>query len=212
MRRARRLPDDRHRHYPPAHPWHARRHGLRGLLTGWPMAADKTSTSAPDLVDVAAQALPQPATEPPRRLARILNYKPHRNPARNARKAKTTKPFLQLFHSWWSSPVIRSLSSIERDAIITIMMRYNGHNNGGLPVSVRWLSRGLGIGKSTAQRALDRLKAAGLIERVVAGRFQGRISRAARWRVTCFACDVSGGQPVDWTRLPALTPATCSGR
>jgi hypothetical protein len=187
----------------------ARGASLRGglhCLTGWRMAPDETLTSAPDLTDMTAQGPSQPAAEPPRRLARIKNWKPHRNPA--SRKAKTGKPFVQLFHCWWSSPVIRSLSSVERDAMITIMMRYNGHNNGNLPVSVRWLSRELGVGKSTALRALDHLRAAGLIERVVAGRFQGRLSRATRWRVTCFACDVSGKQPVDWTHLPALTPVS----
>lgn len=167
------------------------------------MTPDKTLTGPPDPTDMAAEA---PAAEPPRRLARIKNYKPHRNPARKPAKAKTSKPFVQLFHCWWSSPVVRSFSSIERDALITMMMRYNGHNNGALPVSVRWLSSRVGVGKSTAQRALDRLRAAGLIERVVVGRFQGRKSRATRWRVTCFACDVSGKQAVDWTHLPALTP------
>jgi DNA-binding transcriptional ArsR family regulator len=168
------------------------------------MAPDKTSTSPPYLTDTAAQA-PAPAAEQPPRLARIKRYKPHRNPASKARKTKNGKPFVQLFHHLWFAPVIRSLSSTERDALITIMTRYNGHNNGALPVSVRWLSRELGVGKSTAQRALDRLRAAGLIERVVAGKFQGRLSRAARWRVTCFACDVLGEQSKDWTRLPAPT-------
>jgi DNA-binding transcriptional ArsR family regulator len=172
------------------------------------MSADNTLASRPDLTDTAAQVPPQPAAEPPRKLARIKNYKLHRNPARNARKAKTGKPFVQLFYCWWSSPVIRSLSSVERDALVSILTRYNGHNNGKLPVSVRWLSLELGIGKSTAQRALDRLRAAALIERVVAGRFQGRLSRATRWRVTCYGCDVSAKQPTDWTRLPALSPVS----
>jgi DNA-binding transcriptional ArsR family regulator len=148
---------------------------------------------------------PQPPADPPRKRLRILDYKPHRNPGRNARRAKTGRPFVQLFHCWWSSPVIRSLSSIERDALVSILTRHNGRNNGNLPVSVRWLSRELSIGKSTAQRALDHLRTAGLIERVVAGRFQGRISRAARWRVTCLPCDVSGRPPIEWTMLPPLT-------
>jgi hypothetical protein len=172
------------------------------------MSADNTLASVPDLTAQACEQISrrQPIAEPRPKLNRISNYKPHRNPARNSRKAKNGKPFVQLFHCWWTSAVIRSLSSIERDAIITIMMRYNGHNNGTLPVSVRWLSHELGSGKSTAQRALDHLQEAGLIERVIPGRFQGRVSRAARWRVTCFACDVSGRQPGDWTRLPALMP------
>jgi hypothetical protein len=62
----------------------------------------------------------------------MKNYKPHRNGGLKPRKKKTGKPFVQLFHCWLTSPVFRSLTAVQRMAVITIMTRYNGRNNGAL--------------------------------------------------------------------------------
>jgi hypothetical protein len=149
---------------------------------------------------------------PPRPIARIHDYKRHRNAGHKPRKNKTGKPFVQLFKCWLTSTVFRSLTMAERIGVITIMSLYNGSNNGKLPVSERWLAMELGCGRATAHRILDRLKAAGLIEIISRGKLQGRASRASRWRLTCYACDVTGRQAEDWTRLLPLTSAPPHGK
>jgi len=177
--------------------------------------ANKLAAPAQDATDSdAARAPPDPQGVviplPPPRLARIPNYKPHRN-RKPKHKVKTNRPFVQVFHCWLTSVVFRSLTATERMAVIMILSRFTGANNGRLPVSERWLAEALDIGRGTAHRTLDRLKAAGLVEIVAKGRFQGRVLRASRWRVTCHACDVTGRQAEDWTRLPPL-PRVSHGR
>lgn len=93
------------------------------------------------------------------------------------------------------SPAWRSLSGPAVKVFLELRSRYNGSNNGRLTLSLDEAKRLLGIGKTTAKRALDELAVKGFIVETKHGAWYGR--QATEWRVTDKPCD---GSPAtrDW--------------
>ncbi len=82
-------------------------------------------------------------------------------------------------------------------------MRYGGRgsNNGRIPYSLREAATDLHVSKATAMRALQRLQDHGFVVLMKRGHFDFKLKHAAEWRLTEFACDVTGELPTkDFTR------------
>jgi DNA-binding transcriptional regulator YhcF (GntR family) len=107
------------------------------------------------------------------------------------------------------TPAWKSLDAIARAIYVHMAMRYAGpgSNNGRLPYSVREAAIELGIGKSTAARALQALIDRGFIVTVQRGAFSYKKRHATEWRLTEFASDLDGGLATkDFARWVAPKP------
>jgi hypothetical protein len=103
--------------------------------------------------------------------------------------------FVGLPHYMLKSQAWRSLNTVERCALIEVLSRYNGFNNGRLAMSGRTLGRELRKSRVTGTRALNRLCDLGFLEMVKRGSFSCKAKMAAEYRVTHFRCDVTGERP-----------------
>ena len=111
--------------------------------------------------------------------------------------------FIQLYHSVKRSQAYHGLSLAARCALIELMDRYNGINNGMISMSVRELANRLKCHHSTAARALRDLDDARLAQPTTLGAWRGR--RAAEWRLTFFRCDKTRDLPVlNWSPAASL--------
>ncbi|WP_158266702.1 helix-turn-helix domain-containing protein [Alsobacter soli] len=72
---------------------------------------------------------------------------------------------------------------------------YNGRNNGALAVSARALAERLGVSKDTAAKALRQLVQRGFLEVVAPSSFGWKAKRAAEYRLTDEACNLSNQAP-----------------
>ena len=89
----------------------------------------------------------------------------------------------------------KSLDATARAIYVHMAMRYAGpgSNNGRIPYSVREAAAELGIGKSTAARALRELIDRGFIVTVQRGAFSLKQRHATEWRLTEFPSDIDAG-------------------
>jgi hypothetical protein len=95
--------------------------------------------------------------------------------------------FIKLHRYLWSSDEWRNLSPNAQVVLIDILYRYNSKNNGEITYGLRDAVLRLHCGKSTAWRALEELKAAGLISIAVKASFDLKSSagrgKATTWRL-----------------------------
>jgi hypothetical protein len=106
--------------------------------------------------------------------------------------AKKTPRHIRLYHWMMDSAALHDLSAIDRAIYCEIAKRYAGSNNGRIPYSAREGAVELRIGKTTAWRALQSLQDHGFIVAVTKGAFSLKMRHATEWRLTEFACDVTG--------------------
>jgi len=114
-----------------------------------------------------------------------------------------------MMHFMMGTAAWKSLDAIARAVYLHMAMRYAGpgSNNGRLPYSVREAATELGIGKSTAARALRVLIDRGFIVAMQRGAFSLKKRHATEWRLTEFASDVDSGLATkDFTRWVAPKP------
>lgn len=107
-------------------------------------------------------------------------------------KRKGKSQFLMLERYLVQSDAWRACTPNERAAYLELKWRYKGTNNGSIVLSVRELAAALNIGKNAADKALKDLEAKGFIEIVIRSGFNVKIKRASEYRLTEYACDVSG--------------------
>ncbi len=107
-----------------------------------------------------------------------------------------------LLHRWMTNTdAWRDLDCVARQLYVEISMRYGGSNNGRISYSLREAAADLHVSKQTAMRALDRLQDHGFIVQMKRGYFSLKTRHAAEWRLTEFACDVTGELPTkDFSR------------
>jgi hypothetical protein len=124
------------------------------------------------------------------------------------RRRKSGRPFIRLWRNVKRSEAYHGLSHTARAALIELLDRYNGLNNGMLGLGVRQLADELNCSKDTAARALLELDDAGLAHPVTGGVWKGK--RATEWRLTFLRCDKTGELPVtNWKeRAKCLTGET----
>jgi DNA-binding transcriptional MocR family regulator len=100
---------------------------------------------------------------------------------------------VQLFRFVKRSQAYQSLSLPARCALIELLDRYTGINNGMIGLGVRTLADALNCSQSTATRALRELDDSGLVRATTVGFWRGK--RATEWRLTFYRCDKTGDLP-----------------
>ena len=89
----------------------------------------------------------------------------------------------------------RSLTPLARAAYVEIAYSYDGGNNGRIQMSAITLASRLGMGKSSAARALNELLAKGFIEITKHSSFTLKLKMAAEYRLAAFHCHVTNALP-----------------
>lgn len=97
--------------------------------------------------------------------------------------------------AFMDTPAWRALSPTQRATWLEVGYCYRGSNNGYLGVSLRWVAERLGISKSTAGRALNRLVEVGFLDVMEQGAFSVKHGRASEYRLTHVKCDRTGQIP-----------------
>jgi len=98
---------------------------------------------------------------------------------------------VRLYHWILRTPAWNSLSAEARAIYVEMSSRYHGTNNGQIPYAVRYAANSLGIGKTTAARAIEMLQDRGFIVVMTKGAFSRKNRHATEWRLTEFGCDVT---------------------
>jgi len=92
------------------------------------------------------------------------------------------------------SSAYHGLSVYARCALIELIDRYTGANNGTIGLGVRELAEELRCSKNAASKALHELDDAKLAHPLTVGAWRGK--RASEWRLTFIRCDKTGELPV----------------
>ena len=101
----------------------------------------------------------------------------------NGRREPVEK-FIRLPHELFFSPAWRSLSCNARAAWLEVFGRYNGFNNGEIPLSCREVAISCGLGKTTAARAFDELINRGFLTIEEESAFNMKQKKSRRWYMT----------------------------
>ena len=120
-----------------------------------------------------------------------------RSANKTGRSKRKMSDFVALERYIIRSAAFRSLPPVARCALLELCYIYCGNNNGCVALSASSLAKKVGVGRSTAGRALQELKAKGFIEEVRPGGFNMKSGdrRATEWRLTFHRCDVTGERP-----------------
>jgi hypothetical protein len=114
------------------------------------------------------------------------------------RKRPSKRRFIQLWSNVKRSQAYYSLGLPARCALIELLDRYNGCNNGMIGLGVRELAHEMKCSHATASRALRELDDAGLARPQTPGVWRGK--RATEWCLTFLRCDATGELPTTkWT-------------
>jgi DNA-binding MarR family transcriptional regulator len=102
------------------------------------------------------------------------------------------EPFFPIVHSLFDSDAFRGLKPVERDILMLLLRRHNGHNNGTIRLGNREAADWYHCSHSTVVRALQKLERVGLIECTDKGRRgrKGDRPRSSRWKITILRADV----------------------
>lgn len=102
--------------------------------------------------------------------------------------------YLQLFKYMMDSPAWCDLKPTERALYVELARRYAGpgSNNGRIYFSIRDAAEALHVGKTTAAEAFKSLQEHGFIVCMQLGAFSLKVRHATEWRLTEYACDVTG--------------------
>jgi len=113
--------------------------------------------------------------------------------ARGRGKGTNKRQFIQLYRNVKRSTAYHGLGTTARSALIELIDRYNGVNNGHIGLGTRELAYELRCSKDTAARALKELDDAGLAHPTKIGAWRGR--KATEWQLTFLRCDKTGDFP-----------------
>lgn len=102
----------------------------------------------------------------------------------NATGRSTKTPFIMLRHDIFNSHAWQSLNAVGRCVWLHIVSRYNGINNGNIPLSCLEAGKFLGVSKNTANNAFKKLIEAGFIKVAIPSSFNMKMRRATRWTLT----------------------------
>lgn len=108
---------------------------------------------------------------------------------------------VRLHHWVMETAAWRTMGAVPRSILVELMRRYNGSNNGHIPMSIREISSLVRIGKTTAADGLQELEDRGFIREAIPSSFarktsaSGPAGRSSRWRLTEFKCDLTSDLP-----------------
>ncbi len=98
--------------------------------------------------------------------------------------------FVMLHRYMLRSAAWLELTAQERCVYIALSERYNGSNNGRIPLSAREAAKLCNISKNTAAKALRKLEALGFCMCTTIGSFSLKLNHTSEWRLTEHKCDV----------------------
>jgi hypothetical protein len=110
-------------------------------------------------------------------------------------KRKGKEKFIAVYAYVKRSEAWKALTPVERNAYLEVKWRYDGLNNGRICLGCRELADELGMGRDTANRALDTLVEKGFIAKAKASAFNVKNRLVTEWRLTEYRCDVTGELP-----------------
>jgi hypothetical protein len=109
---------------------------------------------------------------------------------------KSKAPFVQIKRSLKRSKAYHGLSVYARAALIELLDRFNGSNNGRIGLGVRELAYELNCGKTAATDALSELDDAKLAHPAKVGAWRGK--QASEWRLTFLPCPDGDLPTTNW--------------
>ena len=109
-----------------------------------------------------------------------------------SKKRKGQSKFVMIAAYVKRSDAWKALTPVERSAYIEVKWRYDGLNNGRIGLGCRELADDINMSRDTAARALDGLQAKGFIAKAKASAFSVKNRAVTEWRLTEYACDVTG--------------------
>ena len=125
--------------------------------------------------------------------------------ARRRKKNRISgRRFIQFFTNVKRSEAYHSVSLTARAALMEMLDRYTGINNGMIGLGCRELADELRCSIGAAVNALRELDDAGLAHPVTGGVWKGK--RATEWRLTFYRCDKTGELPVTTWKERAKRP------
>ena len=119
-------------------------------------------------------------------------------------RRKSGPSFLRLYHKVKRSQAYHELSVYARAALVELLDRFDGSNNGMIVLGVRQLAEELRCGHTAASKALRDLDDAGLARPTAVGAWRGK--RATEWRLMFYRCDRTGDVP-QLNFAPRLSPS-----
>ena len=121
------------------------------------------------------------------------------------------RDFVQLFRFVKRSQAWHGLGLPARCALIELLHRYTGINNGIIRLGVRELAGELRCSHGTAVNAFRELDDSGLAYPQTGGRWRGKI--ATEWRIAFYRCDVTGDFPtLTWPARDAVSHESAKGQ
>lgn len=99
-------------------------------------------------------------------------------------KGRSKGQYIMLRFDMAKSDAWKSLSANARCVWLEVMHRYNGNNNGEIPLSCREAGERCNFSKNTASKALKELQERGFVEATIASSFNYKDKFSTRWRVT----------------------------
>jgi hypothetical protein len=105
------------------------------------------------------------------------------------RRRRSKRRFVQIWHEVIESPAYQSLSVYAKATLVELCNRYNGVNNGRIPLSQREIAQRLRTGQHQASDAFDDLVEHGLIAEERPGWFSPDHCHSSEWRITFQATD-----------------------
>jgi hypothetical protein len=97
-----------------------------------------------------------------------------------------TEQFIKLPYAIYNSPPFAALAPIDIAALLLLISKRNGHNNGKIALGVREIAARCRCGQATACRALAHLQQQGLITATYKGHFVpefGRPNAVTLWKI-----------------------------
>jgi hypothetical protein len=118
---------------------------------------------------------------------------------------KGGRRFIQLWSNVKRSQAYYGLSVYARSALIELLDRYTGCNNGMIGLGCRELATALDCSRDRAAKALRELDDSGLATPLTGGVWRGK--KATEWRLSFYRCDKTGELPThNW---PARSQSVC---
>jgi hypothetical protein len=102
-------------------------------------------------------------------------------------RSKGDGRFINIYHALLNTVAWEQMTPIGKAAFLECMRFYNGKNNGYLAISSRSLADKLGVGKSTAARAIEELVSRGFLRLSKASDFSKK-RMASEYRFTHLPC------------------------
>lgn len=120
----------------------------------------------------------------------------------NATGRSSKQTFIMIRHDIFDSTAWQSLSPVARCVWLAVVRRYNGINNGNIPLSCLEAAKQLGVSKNTTNIAFRELVKAGFLEMTINSGFNMKVRRSRRWRLTHEAAENTKATN-DWKKWPA---------